>query len=148
MLTKAQQETIRTLAATLARAPHGGRRGLVAACADQLGVSIPTVYRALKDVAGGAPRKKRSDAGKRSVDRALALQVAGLVHTARRANGKQTMSLGSAVEILAANGQGAVNRDTGEVVMPSVSTSGSARFSSDSTPAIRPNGAVTSSIIA
>ena len=49
MLTKAQQETIRTLAATLARAPHGGRRGLVAACADQLGVSIPTVYRALKD---------------------------------------------------------------------------------------------------
>lgn len=122
MLTKAQQETIRTLAATLARAPHGGRRGLVAACADQLGVSIPTVYRALKDVAGGAPRKKRSDAGKRSVDRALALQVAGLVHTARRANGKQTMSLGSAVEILAANGQGAVNRDTGEVVMPSVST--------------------------
>ena len=67
MLTKAQQETIRTLAATLARAPHGGRRGLVAACADQLGVSIPTVYRALKDVAGGAPRKKRFPCGRECV---------------------------------------------------------------------------------
>ena len=128
MLTQAQQEDLRRLAADLQAAPRGGKRPMVEAVAARLGVSVPTVYRALREVAGapvradGEPRKKRNDAGRRSVDRDLALQVAGLVHTARRANGKRTMSLDRAVEILAANGQGAVNAETGEVAMPSVST--------------------------
>ena len=128
MLTTAQQDTIRQLAADLAAAPRGGKRAMVEACAARLGVTAPTVYRALREVAGslsrkdGEPRKKRSDAGRRSVNLDLALQVAGLVHTARRANGKKTMTLDRAVHILAANGQGVVNPETGEVTMPSVST--------------------------
>ena len=44
------------------------------------------------------------------------------MHTARRANGKKTMTMELATEVLAANGYGAVNLETGEVAMPSVST--------------------------
>lgn len=121
-LTKAQQEHLRTLSGELAQTKHGSKRPLVEAAATALGLSVQSVYRALASIGQTAPRKKRADAGSRSVDRDLALQVAGLVHTARRANGKKTMTMATAVEILAANGCGAVNTETGEVSMPSVST--------------------------
>lgn len=125
-LTNAQQAHLRSLAAKLDAAPRGEKRTLVAEAADVLGISVQTAYRALAGM-GETPgargqRKKRCDAGKRCVDRGLALQVAGMVHTARRANGKKTMTMERAAGILAANGFGVVVRETGEVIMPSVST--------------------------
>lgn len=125
-LTKAQTQSLRTLAQELEQAQRGEKRALVEDCAQRLGLSVASVYRelaAMGETAGSkGQRKKRADAGKRCVDRSLALQVAGLVHTARRANGKKTMTMERAAGILEANGYGAVNPETGEVTMPSVST--------------------------
>jgi len=125
-LTRAQQESLRALAQNVERAAHGAKRPLVEAAAQSLGLSVQTVYRHLADMGETAgakgQRKKRSDAGKRSVDRDLALAVGGMVHTARRDHGKKTMTMELAAEVLEANGHGTVNQETGEVTMPSVST--------------------------
>lgn len=125
-LTNAQNEALRKLAQDLDNARRGEKVALVGACALALGLSVQDVYRKLAEMGATAgakgQRKKRSDAGKRCVDRDLALQVAGLVHTARRAHGKKTMTMERAARILAADGHGAVNAETGEVTMPSVST--------------------------
>lgn len=125
-LTKAQTESLRALGQELEQARRGEKRPLVAACAERLGLSVASVYRelaAMGETAGArGQRKKRSDAGKRCVDRDLAIQVAGLVYTARRANGKKTMTMERAAGILEANGYGTVNPETGEVTMPSIST--------------------------
>ncbi len=125
-LTKAQTDTLRRLAAELQLAPYGQKRALVEARAETLGISAQSVYRTLREMGeptrAEGPRKKRSDAGKRSVDRELAVRLGGLVHTARRANGKKTMTMELAADILRANGYGSVNQETGEVTMPSVSS--------------------------
>jgi hypothetical protein len=125
-LTPAQQEYLRAVAQDVENAPHGGKRALVKGAAQTLRMSVQTVYRHLADmgVTAGSrgERKKRSDAGKRSVDRDLALAVGGLVQKGRRLHGKKTMTMELAVKVLEANGHGAVNQETGEVTMPSVST--------------------------
>lgn len=134
-LTKAQTESLRALALALEQARRGEKRALVEESAERLGLSVASVYRelaairsggAVGETAGtigtGGQRKKRADAGTRCVDRDLALQLAGLVHTARRQNGKKTMTMKRAARILEDNGYGAVNPENGEVTMPSVST--------------------------
>lgn len=106
----------------LEAAPHGERSRLIDSAADRLRVSRNTVYRYLKSAGWASERKPRTDRGKTCVDTKLARQVAGLVVTATRANNKKTMPVTVAREVLLENGIGVVNRETGEVFMPSCTT--------------------------
>lgn len=121
-LTPAQNLALRALADRLTASPRGRRSALVQDTALTLGLSTTSVYRRLKEMGATDKRKTRSDAGRRKVDRDLALLVGGLVHTAQRANGKRTTTIKEAVRIVADNGMGVADPETGEITMPSVSS--------------------------
>ena len=117
-LTPAQAAALRTLAGKLETADRGQRQRLIAEGVKLLGVSRATLYRMLGRVGALDTRSTRSDAGKRCVTREQALAVAGLVQTARRANGKQTMPLQLAAQLAAANGMAGLTPEN----LPSAST--------------------------
>lgn len=123
MLSNGQTSYLLDLSRALETTGPGEKGELVSRAARALGLSVPSLYRKLKTVTGyGRGRKARSDAGKGSTPRELALTVAGLIKTTTRANGKRTLSIIRACEILAAQGYGVINPETGEVTMPSAST--------------------------
>jgi transposase InsO family protein len=111
-------DTLRNLAAQLSAAPHGGRTALVDQAATVLRVSRQEVYRRLKSVGFHSGRKPRSDRGRSLVSEGVAMQAAALVQGARRKTGKKTLPLKLALEILRDNGQGEVDPQTGEVLLP------------------------------
>ena len=122
-LTATELEILRNLAERLARAPFKGRGALVDAAGAALGLSRQSVYSRLK--AHGlydAGRKRRADAGQRLVGEDVALKVAGLIKLGTRANGKRTTSIKQAADILAANGVGVADAETGEIRQVSAST--------------------------
>ena len=121
-MSAAANEYYQDLIKRLKAAPHGKRRELVTNAAQLLRVSPQSVYRALGGLGWKSGRKVRADKGTTCVDDTLARLAAGMVATARRANGKKTLPLTVARQILADNGRGAVNPETGEVFMPSAST--------------------------
>lgn len=124
-MTPAQLQYLHDVARDLDAAPAaGGDRGQIVARASQvLGKSPKTLYALLrKHVGWQSGRKPRADAGQTCVDRDLALAVGGMVHLARRQNGKRTRTIKGARATLAASGLGIVNTDTGEVIMPSAAT--------------------------
>lgn len=122
-LSRAQIAYVHDVAVRVAAAPRGERSALVAEAARHMGCSAQTMYKRMADVAGvESGRKKRADAGERRVDRNLALLVGGYVQAARRKNGKKTMSVKRAVEILEKNGHGVADPETGEITMPSPQT--------------------------
>lgn len=104
--------------------PCSGERGEIARrAAAALGVSANTLYGYLRRLAGWTSGKKpREGKGQTSVPFELCKKVAGLVLFGTRANGKRTMTVKRAIAILAAQGEGATNPETGEVSMPSMET--------------------------
>jgi hypothetical protein len=116
-------EALQDVAARLNAAPYKGRGAIVQSAAQVLGVSVQTVYSRLK-AAGlyDAGRKRRTDAGTTMVAEEVALKVAGLIKLGTRANGKKTMSVKQAARILAANGVGVADQDTGEIKAVSATT--------------------------
>lgn len=104
--------------------PCSGERGEIAQRAAQtLGVSVNTLYGYLKRQAGWTSGKKpREGKGQTSVPFELCKKVSGLVLFGTRANGKRTMTIKRAVAILAAQGEGVANSETGEITMPSTET--------------------------
>lgn len=117
-LTEAQNHYLRNLAGRWEQAERGERQSLAAEGMAQLGVSRATLYRLMRQVGALEERRTRSDCGRRSVTPEKALAVSGLLQTARRANGKQTMPMELAADIAAANGMAGLSKDT----LPSVST--------------------------
>jgi transposase InsO family protein len=116
-------DTLRDLAARLAEAPHGKRGELVDEVAGLLCCSRQQVYRKMADQLGwSGGRKRRKDAGKIMTDEELAVKAAHLRHVATRAHGKRTLPLSDIREMLAESGEGWTNPETGEVIMPSVTT--------------------------
>ncbi|VFR73345.1 Phage transposase [plant metagenome] len=108
------------VAALADRVGHGRKEGVyVAACAE-LGISRPTLLRALGEVALRAPRRRRSDAGKVALPRREAVVISALLMESHRKNSKRLLSIGQAVEILRANPSEGVRAEcvdtsTGEV---------------------------------
>lgn len=103
-LTPAQHKSLRALAAELEAAGRGARMGIVARGCAELGVSRPTLYRLLAEAGAMPRRKRRADTGERTLTPEQGIAIAGLVQTARRANGKQTLTLKQAATMAAANG--------------------------------------------
>ena len=107
----------------LEAAPHRERGAMIAEAAALLGMSRATIYAKLQHIGWASGRKTRSDRGASCVDPALARLAGGMVETARRATGKKTLPIAAARDLLEANGMGCkINRETGEVTMPSAAT--------------------------
>lgn len=95
---------LQALQAELAAAPHGGKSAIVERAAAELGLSVPSVHRWLKEHMGrDTGRKRRADAGTREVsDADLQAISAALMATFRR-TGNRIMSFDTAVDMLRDN---------------------------------------------
>jgi hypothetical protein len=88
----------------LRAAPHGDRASIKARWASCMGVSVRQLERYLNRCGRVSGRVRRSDAGDTSVDRDAALTATAMVMASVRANGKRTLSVTRASDIVAANG--------------------------------------------
>lgn len=116
------------LALDLDRTP-ASRTELCQAAADELRISLATLYRRLKEVTVTQPRKQRSDAGASALTRTEAEQICTTMIRSIRNNDKQLSTLERAVERLRNNGKimaGKVDTDSGEVTLMSLSAIGRA----------------------
>lgn len=93
-----------SIARELSEAPRGAKGRLVRERAASLGLSAKTLYRRLARLSGGPRRKTRSDAGGTSCDEATLRLIAAMMLGSVRGNGKQTMSIPTARQILLAQG--------------------------------------------
>lgn len=99
----------------LAATAHGSKTGLVQACADELGCSMQTVHRWLKQhapcpvaVARQGPRKsrkRRADAGMTGVTEHELKLIAAAMAANYRENGKRMLSIADTVAMMRANGK-------------------------------------------
>lgn len=96
---------LREVANKLANAPHGKKDDIIAKACDILQISRPQLYREIKKVGFETGRKTRSDKGKTVVPAEVAEQVGAMVHLAARANGKKTLPISTALEILQVDGK-------------------------------------------
>lgn len=116
-----QAEIFFTLKNELEEAGHGERGQIIDRASEFLSMSKATVYRRLDKVGWDSGRKTRSDRGEICVDKELALKAAGMLRTATRATGKQTLPLTTVREILKENGLG-IENEKGEIIMPHATT--------------------------
>ncbi len=99
----AQTMYLVNLAQRLGDAGHGRRGALIEEAALWLGCSKQAVYDRLKGVGFSSGRKLRTDKGDSSVTRQEVMDVAAILAASWRANGKQLLSVESAIEIALAN---------------------------------------------
>lgn len=106
------------VAAVAAAAPAGGKQAVLKAACQELGISLPTLYRHLDKVTVKPERKQRSDAGAVQLPRAEAVLISAMLMVSHRKSNKRLMSIGHALEVLRANGEVRAERTdaaTGEV---------------------------------
>lgn len=116
-------ELLRAAAAELSAAAWGTGTAIAEDWAKRLSISKGTLLKKLKTLGFyDSGRKTRADKGKLSISEDVALQAAGRMHLATRANGKRELHADAAAELLFANGMGRVDASTGEVVKPSATT--------------------------
>lgn len=119
-------ETLVSVAQQLRTTGHGERSEICKQAAEQLGVSLSTFYRQLKQytATSRATRKQRADAGQSALTLDEAKLLSGVVMESSRANNKRLYALEDAVDALRANGlilAADVNQATGEIKPLSVS---------------------------
>ena len=104
---------------------RGARSAYLKQQAQELGISLATLYRKLEAVSVKPTRKRRSDAGKTELKPEEAKLISAVLVEAMRRNGKRLMSVRQAVEMLRANGKieaARIDEETGEVVPLSENT--------------------------
>lgn len=118
------------LARALQREGKGRRTAMCQAAAQELGLSLSTLYSKLKEVTvAPEQRKRRSDAGKSDLTREEALTISAALMESARHNEKRLYSLEDAVNALRTSGMiraEVVNKDTGELRPMSISAIGRA----------------------
>lgn len=119
---KARAQIIHKLVEDMRTGERKERTALVRRAALALGLDPKSVYRLLREAGWESGRKTRRDAGQSAVDEDLALAVGGLVKQATRANGKRTLTIEGTRRLLAAQGYGVADAETGEITMPSSKT--------------------------
>ena len=118
-------EKLAAVAAHAATLGHGEKAGYLKSQANELGISVATLYRKLEAVSVKPCRKRRSDAGRSELSLHEAQLISAVLMEAMRRNGKRLMSVARAVEMLRANGKidaARVDEETGEVLPLSEST--------------------------
>ena len=98
-----QTQQLAQIAQRAANAPHGQRTAIYKAGAAELGVSLQTLQRKLKEVAVSKPRKRRSDAGNSALPLDEARMISAVLLESIRANNKQLSTIERAVERLRSN---------------------------------------------
>lgn len=101
---------------------RGARSAYLKQQAQELGISLATLYRKLEAVSIKPTRKRRSDAGKTELKPEEAKLISAVLVEAMRRNGKRLMSVRQAVEMLRANGKieaARIDGETGESSRPS-----------------------------
>jgi len=101
----AELDYLRQIAAELTEAGHGKKGAIIERACKQLSISRPQLYRDLESVGFASARKQRSDKGKTIVSTDVAEMIGGMVHVATRANGKKTLPVTTALDILIADGK-------------------------------------------
>ena len=119
---KARAQIIHKLVEDMRTSERKERTALVRRAALALGLDPKSVYRLRREAGWESGRKTRRDAGQSAVDEDLALAVGGLVKQATRANGKRTLTIEGTRRLLAAQGYGVADAETGEITMPSSKT--------------------------
>jgi transposase InsO family protein len=100
----AQTMYLANLTHRLQTAGHGQRGELVAEAAAWLGCSPQAVYARLRNVGFQSGRKLRKDKGDSALTRDEVIGTAALMAASWRANGKQLLGVGDAIDIAVANG--------------------------------------------
>ncbi|WP_312481073.1 DDE-type integrase/transposase/recombinase [Stutzerimonas nitrititolerans] len=111
------------LAREIEQAPHGSKTALCRAAAADLGITLATVYRKLKEVTVTTTRKRRTDAGTSALERHEAELISAVLIQSIRDNDKQLSTLERAVERLRSNGKiiaGRLDTDSGEILPLSI----------------------------
>lgn len=121
----ALNERLCAISAHIETLGRGEKSVYIAKQAEELGMSVATLYRKLSGVMVKAERKRRSDAGKSELSLEDAKMISTAVMEAMRRNGKRLMTVGRAVKMLRANGvitAEKVDKETGECIPLSEST--------------------------
>lgn len=124
-LTPERIVALKEVATAMAAAGHGEKGRIAAEQAAALGCDTKTLYRQLTEAGFSVARKRRSDSGRSSIGKEELMKAVAVKVAAQRANGKDNMAVGTAAELVRANGLaalGKVDGETGEVVPVSDST--------------------------
>ncbi|GFM85386.1 integrase [Pseudomonas cichorii] len=117
-MTPIQTQQLVQIAQRAASAPHGQRTLIYKDGAVEMGVSLQTLQRKLKEVSVNIkPRKRRNDAGNSALPVAEARLISAMLLESIRANNKQLSTIERAVERLRSNNMilaGRVDEVTGE----------------------------------
>lgn len=111
-----QIQQLAQIAQRAENAPHGQRTAVYQAGAAELGVSLQTLQRKLKEIRVTKPRKRRSDAGCSALPIEEARMISAVLLESIRANNKQLSTIERAVERLRSNNlivAGRVDEQTG-----------------------------------
>lgn len=112
-----QIQQLAQIAQRAENAPHGQRTAVYQAGAAELGMSLQTLQRKLKEVRVVKPRKRRSDAGCSALPLNEARLISAVLLESIRANNKQLSTIERAVERLRSNSlimAGRLDEQTGE----------------------------------
>ncbi|GAA5784673.1 integrase catalytic domain-containing protein [Chitiniphilus shinanonensis] len=124
-MTPAQTERLMQVHQRAAQAGHGRKTEIYRAAADELGMSLASLQRALGKLTVRSTRKRRADAGSTALSREEALVISSLLLESTRKNGKRLYSIADAVNALRADRMikaQYVDEETGEVRPLSEST--------------------------
>ncbi|NNJ15478.1 transposase family protein [Pseudomonas putida CSV86] len=116
-MTPIEIQLLSQIAERAAKAPHGQRTAVYKAGAAELGVSVQTLQRKLKEVSVRNQRKRRSDAGNSALPLEEARLISAVLLESIRANNKQLSTIVRAVERLRSNNMilaGRADETTGE----------------------------------
>ncbi|MBT2294524.1 DDE-type integrase/transposase/recombinase [Pseudomonas fluorescens] len=111
-----QIQQLAQIAQRAENAPHGQRTAVYQAGAAELGVSVQTLQRKLKEIRVTKPRKRRSDSGCSALPIEEARMISAVLLESIRANNKQLSTIERAVERLRSNNlivAGRVDEQTG-----------------------------------
>jgi len=117
-MSAAQTERLVAVAHAARLAGHGGKGAVYEAACKELGLSLPTLMRKLKEVTVTTPRKRRNDAGQTALPLEEARKISAVLIESMRKNGKQLYSVPDALTVLRANGEiraEAVDPASGEI---------------------------------
>ena len=97
-------ERLVAVAQAIRAAGHGGKQAIYEQACGELGISLATLHRKLRELTVKKPRKVRADAGKSDLTYDEALLIVGAVKETTRGNDKVIWALMDAVTALRANG--------------------------------------------
>ncbi|WP_151780559.1 DDE-type integrase/transposase/recombinase [Acinetobacter bereziniae] len=100
----AVQDYLRDVGTKLTNAEFGKKGVIVKNACDHLNISKAQLYRDLEQLGFKSDRKQRSDKGKSIVSVEVAEKIGGMVHLGTRQNGKKTLPVTTALNILVAEG--------------------------------------------